>query len=94
MDELVLEVTQESDGGFVAECLTESIFTQANDWEELRQNVKEAVAAYYFDQPERRPRIRFTVQCRCLPASPATGLLTPWVTKSMNQPRSSNRNDS
>lgn len=52
MDELVFEVTQEADGGFCAECLTQSIFTQADSWEELRANVKEAVAAYYFDQPK------------------------------------------
>jgi predicted RNase H-like HicB family nuclease len=58
MSELVFEVTQETDGGFVAECLTESIFTQADDWEELRQNVKEAVAAYYFDRPQRPSTIR------------------------------------
>jgi predicted RNase H-like HicB family nuclease len=49
MNEIVFEVSQESDGGFVAECLTEGIFTQADNWEELRRNVKEAVAAYYFD---------------------------------------------
>ena len=48
-DELVFEVTQEPDGGFVAECLGEDIFAQADNWEELRDNVKEAVAAYYFD---------------------------------------------
>ena len=48
-DELVFEVTQESDGGFVAECLGEDIFTEADSWEKLRENVKEAVAAYYFD---------------------------------------------
>jgi len=58
MSELVFEVTQESDGGFVAECLRESIFTQADDWEQLRQNVKEAVAAYYFDRPQRPSTIR------------------------------------
>jgi predicted RNase H-like HicB family nuclease len=58
MDEIIFEVTQEDDGGFVAECLTESIFTQADDWEELRRNVKEAVAAYYFDRPEKPARIR------------------------------------
>jgi predicted RNase H-like HicB family nuclease len=58
MNEIVFEVTQESDGGFVAECLTESIITQADDWEELRKNVKEAVAAFYFDQPERPSSIR------------------------------------
>jgi len=49
MNELVFEVLQESDGGFVAECLTENIFTQADSWEELRRNVRDAVKAYYFD---------------------------------------------
>jgi len=49
MDELVFEVTQEADGGFVAEALGESIFTEADTWEQLRVNVREAVAAFYFD---------------------------------------------
>ena len=48
-NELIFEITQEQDGGYVAECLTENIFTQADTWEELRENVREAVAAYYFD---------------------------------------------
>jgi predicted RNase H-like HicB family nuclease len=51
MDELVFEITQESDGGFVAEALGESIVTQADTWEELRTNVREVVKAYYFDRP-------------------------------------------
>jgi predicted RNase H-like HicB family nuclease len=51
MNELVFEITQESDGGFVAEALGESIVTQADTWEELRTNVREAVKAYYFDRP-------------------------------------------
>jgi predicted RNase H-like HicB family nuclease len=58
MSELVFEVTQEADGGLVAECLTEAIFTQGDDWEELRANVKEAVAAYYFDRAARPSAIR------------------------------------
>jgi predicted RNase H-like HicB family nuclease len=58
MDEIIFEITQENDGGFVAECLTEGIFTQAKDWEELRRNVKEAVAAFYFDREEPLGRIR------------------------------------
>ena len=49
MAELVFEVLQESDGGYVAECLTENIFTQADSWEELRRNVRDAVKAFYFD---------------------------------------------
>ena len=55
MNELVFEVTQEADGGFIAECLGESIFTQADSWEELRKNVQEAIIAFYFDRP--RPSV-------------------------------------
>ena len=51
MRELVFEVTQEADGGFVAESLGEGVITQADTWEELRVNVREAVAAYFFDRP-------------------------------------------
>ena len=58
MSEIVFEVTQEADGGFVAECLTEAIFTQADDWVSLRRNVKEAVAAFYFDRPQPPSAIR------------------------------------
>lgn len=49
MPELVFEVTQESDGGFCAECLTADIFTQGDNWEHLRANVREAVRVYFFD---------------------------------------------
>ena len=51
VNEIVFAVTQEADRGFVAECLTESIFTQGDTWDELRSNVKEAVEAYNFDRP-------------------------------------------
>lgn len=49
MAELVFEVTQEADGGYCAECLTLDIFTQADTWDDLRTNVREAVRAYFFD---------------------------------------------
>ena len=52
--DLVFEVIQEADGGYVAECLTESIVTQADTWEELRANVKDAVEGYFFDGPKPR----------------------------------------
>ena len=49
MNEIVFQVTQENDGGFVAECLSHDIFTQGDTWEQLRATVQEAVAAvgYY-----------------------------------------------
>ena len=50
--ELVFEVTQEADGGYVAECLTESIVTQGDTWGELRSMVLDAVDAYFFDGPK------------------------------------------
>jgi predicted RNase H-like HicB family nuclease len=58
MAEIVFEVTQEADGGLAAECLTESIFTQADSWDELHGNAKEAVAAYFFDHPQPPTSIR------------------------------------
>lgn len=57
--ELVFEVLQEQDGGFVAECLSENIITEADSWEELRKNVTEAVSAFFFDSiPPARIRLR------------------------------------
>lgn len=50
--EIVFSITQESDGGYVAECLSHDIFTQGNTWEDLRANVREAVSAFFFDQPK------------------------------------------
>ena len=47
--EIVFSITQEADGGFVAECLSQDIFTQGDTWDELRANVQETVTAYFFD---------------------------------------------
>jgi hypothetical protein len=49
MKELVFEVMQEADGGYTAEALGESIFTQADSWDGLKANVREAVQGFYFD---------------------------------------------
>jgi len=60
-NEIIFDVTQDTDGGYTAEALGEDIFTQADTWEELRANVREAVAAYTFDQLEKPSvRIRLT----------------------------------
>ena len=56
--EIVFGVTQEQDGGFVAECLNEDIVTQADSWDELLKNVREAVGAFFFDSvPPARVRL-------------------------------------
>jgi predicted RNase H-like HicB family nuclease len=51
MSELAFIVSQEEDGGFVAECLQEPIFTQGDTWGELSDAVRDAVAAWHFDRP-------------------------------------------
>jgi predicted RNase H-like HicB family nuclease len=61
VNEIVFEVTQEADGGYCAECLTESIFTQGDTWEELRTNDKEAVETFYFDA--RSPQVSACISC-------------------------------
>jgi addiction module RelE/StbE family toxin len=51
MKEVVFKVTQEADGGFCAEAVGYAIFTQADSWEELRENAKDATLCYFFDEP-------------------------------------------
>jgi hypothetical protein len=59
MNEIVFEVTEDAEGGFTAEAIGESIFTQADTWDELRTNAREAVQAFYFDSvPPRSIRLR------------------------------------
>lgn len=60
MAELVFEAVQEADGGYCAECLTGNIFAQADTGDELRRNVIDATAAFFFGHP-RPERIRLHV---------------------------------
>ena len=48
MKELIFEVAQEADGGFTAEAIGESIFTQADNWDELRSQRPEGGAGQLF----------------------------------------------
>lgn len=50
MTEVIFEVTEDqSEGGYVARALGLSIVTQAETWEELRGNVREAVICHFDD---------------------------------------------
>lgn len=61
MNELLIHVTQEEDGGYIAQAEGEGIFTQADSREELYANVRDAVKAYYFDGTvPATVRLRFT----------------------------------
>jgi len=47
MRELVFDVTQEEEGGYSAKAIGESIFTQGDTWEELREMAKDAVKCHF-----------------------------------------------
>ena len=54
--DVVFEVRDAEEGGFFARALGHSIFTEADNWDELRANVLEAVGVHFYDAPT-RPRI-------------------------------------
>ncbi len=58
MSEIIFEVREADEGGLWARALGYSIFTQGEDWEDLRTMVKDAVACHFEKEPERPKTIR------------------------------------
>ena len=56
MTEIVFLVEEDPEGGYTARALGESVFTQADDMEALRENVLDAVRCHFPDA-ERRPKM-------------------------------------
>jgi predicted RNase H-like HicB family nuclease len=60
--ELIFEVGDAEGGGYCAKGVgTRHIFTEAETWEELRDNVREAAALHFEDSPEQPRLIQPTV---------------------------------
>ena len=49
--ELIFEVRDADEGGYFARALGHAIFTQAENWDELRANVLEATSLHFEDAP-------------------------------------------
>ena len=47
--EIIFEVTEAVEGGYDARALGYSIFTQGDDWADLKAMVKDAVSCYFDD---------------------------------------------
>ena len=48
MSEIIFQITEDdTDGGFIARALGHSIVTEADTWDELRANVREAVLCHF-----------------------------------------------
>ena len=54
--ELIFEVREAEEGGYIARALGHPIFTEAESWEALRGNVVEAATLHFEDAVE-RPRL-------------------------------------
>ncbi len=47
--EIIFEVTETPEGGYDARALGHSIFTQGNDWEDLKTMARDAVLCHFDD---------------------------------------------
>ena len=64
MTEIIFLVEDDPEGGYVARAMGESIFTQADSIEELREMVKDAVRCHYDDEANRPKIIRLSNSLR------------------------------
>ncbi len=55
MNEIIFLVEDAPEGGFTARALGESIFTEADDLENLRREIRDAVNCHFED--DKRPKI-------------------------------------
>jgi hypothetical protein len=64
MTELVFLVEENPEGGYTARALGESIFTEADDVDRLREMIRDAVRCHYPDEAKRPKLIRHTTRSR------------------------------
>ena len=55
MNEIIFLVEDAAEGGFTARALGESIFTEADDLDDLRSNIRDAVDCHY--ETEAKPKV-------------------------------------
>ncbi len=53
MQEIIFVINESIDGGFEAEAVGLSIFTEAEDWNSLKKNIIEAVSCHFDDDLKR-----------------------------------------
>ena len=58
MNELIFLVEEDPEGGYIAKALGESIFTQADTYDELKDMIKDAVDCHFEDKTKAPKVIR------------------------------------
>ena len=59
MDEVIFVIQESPEGGFEAQALGISIFTEADTWQMLREEVKDAVRCHFNDDKQRIIRLHY-----------------------------------
>lgn len=59
MTEIIFIVEESAEGGFEAKALGVSIFTEGESYDELKQNIKEAIQAHYEDNAPKVVRLHY-----------------------------------
>ena len=59
--EIIFLVEEDDEGGYVAKAINQSIFTQADSLQELRELIKDAVHCHYPDEKNRPQLIRLHI---------------------------------
>jgi predicted RNase H-like HicB family nuclease len=54
--EIIFEIHEAEEGGYWAQSYGHGIFTEADSWEELKDNIRDAIECS-FEEGEERPRI-------------------------------------
>jgi hypothetical protein len=55
MNEIIFVIEDAAEGGFIARALGESIFTEGDDLDDLRKNIRDAVSCHF--DPEVKPQV-------------------------------------
>ena len=59
MEEIIFVIKESPEGGYEAAALNHSIFTEADDWDQLKLNIKEAVNCHFEDGEQKLIRLHF-----------------------------------
>jgi predicted type IV restriction endonuclease len=59
MQEIIFVINESSEGGYEAQALGLSIFTEADSWSELKENIINAVSCHFDDNVQRIVRMHF-----------------------------------
>jgi hypothetical protein len=59
MSEIIFQVEEAQEGGYIASALGHAIFTEADTLDDLRANVRDAVRCHFDDETRRVVRLHF-----------------------------------